>query len=139
MRNKKELPKLEELLEKYSRQWTYEDPIYRFYHQSIKVFHLQKSTEEILDVLQSLLLERKLNPWLLEIVKVGTGIESPWGKPELKTINEKWLENTKPIIEAFFHVRYFLEMMVKYGKELEYPPRHLPSGWAAILTLYQID
>jgi hypothetical protein len=40
------------------------------------------------------------------------------------------------MIEAFFHALYFLEMMVKYGRILASPPRVLPSGWAAVLTLY---
>ena len=30
------------------------------------------------------------------------------------------------MIEAFFHARFFLEMAVKYGKELEFPPQMLP-------------
>jgi hypothetical protein len=28
------------------------------------------------------------------------------------------------------------EMTLKYGRSLESPPRVLPSGWAAVLTLY---
>jgi hypothetical protein len=31
-----------------------------------------------------------------------------------------------------------LEMAVKYGKELERPPNFLPSGWAALLYLYDL-
>ncbi len=135
---KTELPKLEKLLEDYNSHWSYEDPIYRFYHQSIKVYHLQKSTKKILDVLQSLLPERELNEWLLLIVKEGTGRRYPWGQPELETINKNWLEHTRPIVEAFFHVRYFLEMIVRYGKELKYTPRRLPSGWASVLYLYDL-
>jgi hypothetical protein len=29
-------------------------------------------------------------------------------------------------------------MAVKYGRELEYPPRVMPSGWAALLYLYNL-
>ena len=47
----------------------------------------------------------------------------------------RWLEVTRPIVEAFFHARYFLEMAVRYG-ELEDPPNPLPSGYAALLCLY---
>jgi hypothetical protein len=42
------------------------------------------------------------------------------------------------MLEAFFHARYFLEMAVKYGRELELPPTLLPSGWAALLYLYNL-
>ena len=45
---------------------------------------------------------------------------------------------TRPILEAFFHARYFLEMVCKYGRKLKAPPQVLPSGWAAVLYLYQL-
>jgi len=38
---KAELPALTELLEQYSGHRHYEDPIYRFYHQSFKMYRLQ--------------------------------------------------------------------------------------------------
>ena len=47
--------------------------------------------------------------------------------------NEKWTHHTRPFVEAFFHAKYFLEMVIKYGKEIEEPPEILPSGWAAVL------
>jgi hypothetical protein len=50
--------------------------------------------------------------------------------------NTRWLEVTRPIVEAFFHARYFLEMAVRYGGSLKQPPLVLPSGWAAFLHLY---
>jgi hypothetical protein len=50
--------------------------------------------------------------------------------------NARWLETTRPIVEAFFHARYFLEMAVRYGRSLEAPPTLMPSGWAALLSLY---
>jgi hypothetical protein len=46
------------------------------------------------------------------------------------------IEATRPIVEAFFHARYFLEMAVRYGKELATAPCLLPSGWASLLYLY---
>ena len=32
-------------------------------------------------------------------------------------MNQRWTEATRPIVEAFFHARYFLEMVCKYGAE----------------------
>jgi hypothetical protein len=46
------------------------------------------------------------------------------------------METTRPILEAYQHAKYFLEMAVKYGSQLERPPNLLPSGWAAVLHLY---
>jgi len=50
--------------------------------------------------------------------------------------NQNWLLYTRPIVEAYLHAKYFVEMMVKYGQEMEDVPMFLPSGWAAILELY---
>jgi hypothetical protein len=41
------------------------------------------------------------------------------------------------VVEAFFHARYFLEMAVRYA-HLDSPPSLLPSGYAALLCLYQL-
>ena len=124
------LPSLEALLEEYSSHWGFEDRIYRFYHQSFKVYWLQDSTSKIVDALRALAPDRKLDEWFLQIVSEGTGRTF---EPQS---NERWLEETRPILEAFFHARFFLEMAVRYAKELERPPQALPSGWAALLTLY---
>ena len=127
---KKNLPQLEELLASVSAES--EDLIYRFYHQSFKVYWLQSLTEKIVKELKGLLPQEELNEWFLEIVRKGTG------KKFAHKDNENWLEVTRPMLEAFFHARYFLEMAVRYGKELDSPPGVLPSGWAAILCLYNI-
>ena len=50
--------------------------------------------------------------------------------------NKDWLRVTRPIVEAF-HARFFLEMAVRYS-DLEGPPRPLPSGYAALLYLYNL-
>ena len=129
---KKTLPKLEKLLEKCSGEWGYEDHIYRFYHQSFKVYGLQTLTLKIVKTLKSLRPRVPLNGSFMQIIEEGTGKEF-----ELEH-NECWLQMTRPMLEAFFHARYFLEMAVKYGRELDYPPASLPSGWAALLYLYNL-
>lgn len=120
---------LSDLLAKSSDHWGYEDPVYRFYHQSFKVYYLQEQTKSIVAALVELLPERSLNAWFLEIVKLGTGHEF------VAEHNRRWMEVTRPIIEAFFHARYFLEMAVRYA-DLEAPPQPMPSGYAALLYLY---
>lgn len=47
------------------------------------------------------------------------------------------VRHTRPILEAFFHARFFLEMAVRYA-DLPGPPTSLPSGWAALLYLYEL-
>jgi hypothetical protein len=126
------LPELEVLLEECNNHWVYEDYIYRFYHQSFKVYGLQSHTVSIVEKLRSLFPDRELNRDFILIIAEGTG------RTFSLEDNENWLGVTRPILEAFFHSRYFLEMAVKYGRELKYPPRVMPSGWGALLYLYNL-
>lgn len=131
-RLKAALPVLEELLAEHSSHWGFEDPVYRFYHQSFKVYDLQQSTASIVEALQALAPDRTLNAWFMTIVQAGTD------KRFEMEHNARWLEETRPIVEAFFHARYFLEMAVRYGRELDAPPTLLPSGWAALLYVFNL-
>jgi len=127
---KARLPELESLLEKARSHWVYEDYVYRFYHQSFKVFGVQSMTGAIVNELRSLLPDVEMNSHFLAIVAEGTG------KTFTYEMNANWDVTTRPLLEAFFHARFMLEMCVKYGRELEKPPEILPSGWAAVLYLY---
>jgi len=122
---------LKALLDASSDHWGFEDPVYRFYHQSFKVFWLQKQTDTIVRRLSSLLPGRPLHPWFLQIVRQGTGKEFTTAD------NNRWTFVTRPIVEAFFHARFFLEVAVRHAT-LAVPPRPLPSGYAALLYLYQL-
>jgi hypothetical protein len=101
--------------------------------QSFKVFGLQQTTEEIVKQLHGVAPHLPLNDWFLEIVKQGTGKEFTMAD------NDNWLAATRPIVEAFFHAPYFLEMACKYGRELKEAPDIMPSGWAAVLYLYNLS
>lgn len=116
-------------LDECSSHWGFEDPVYRFYHQSYKLYALQGTTQAIVELLQSLAPHRPLNPWFAEIVAQGTGHQFT---PDH---NKTWTATTRPILEAFFHARFFLEMAVRYST-LDGPPMPLPSGYAALLYLY---
>jgi len=52
--------------------------------------------------------------------------------------NRNWIKHTRPIVEAFFHPHFMLKMVCKYGRELSEPPQMLPSGWAAVLYLFNL-
>ena len=120
---------LEKLLAQCNDHWGYEDLVYRFYHQSFKVYWLQERTQSIVQRLQALAPDRPLDSWFVQIVQEGTG------KVFKTEDNKRWTEVTRPILEAFFHARFFLEMAVRYG-DLEKPPQILPSGYAALLYLF---
>ena len=126
----KDLPRLEQLFQEASSDWGYEDPIYRFYQQSFKVFRLQEQTMRIVEALRGLAPHLPLNPWFTQIIAEGTGREFS------VEMNQRWLEATRPILEAFFHARYFLEMVCRYGREPREPDDPQPSGWASVLCLY---
>lgn len=127
-------PDLAKLLEEINSHWSYEDPIYRFYHQSFKVYALQSETRRIVDALQSIAPTGTIFcPIFQEIYQTGAS-----GKQFELEHNRRWTVHTRPILEAFFHARFFLEMAVKYGKELSTAPKMLPSGWAALLCLYNL-
>ena len=127
-------PDLAKLLEGINSHWSYEDPIYRFYHQSFKAYALQEETRRIIEALQSIAPKgTTLCPMFQEIYQAGAS-----GKQFEPEHNRQWTAHTRPFLEAFFHARFFLEMAVKYGKELSTTPTLLPSGWAALLCLYDL-
>ena len=151
-RIKERLSALAELLERVDAHWTREDGIYRFYHQSFKVCHLQTATLEVVRALEGLWPDRPLNAWFRQIVAEGTvGAQPPPERDDDAPVllaggallgsfdrswNADWLAKTRPIVEAFCHARFMLEMAVKYGRELDDVDSSLPSGWAALLYLY---
>ena len=122
---------LRTLLDRASDHWGYEDPVYRFYHQSFKVFGLQETTLAIVRRLHALAPDCQLHPWFLGIVSDGTG------HVFAESDNAEWPTMARPVVEAFFHARFFLEMAVRYA-DRESPPSPLPSGYAALLYLYQL-
>lgn len=130
---KERLPELEMLLVASEDHWTMEDGVYRFYHQSFKVYdRLQPHIIEITSALQRLLPDQRLNDWFTEIVTAGTR------EKFMLEHNRNWTHHTRPIVEAFFHAHFMLKMVCKYGRELNEPPQMLPSGWAAVLYLFKL-
>lgn len=127
---KQHLPELEALLGRTRSHWEYEDFVYRFYHHSFKVFGVQRLTTTIVAALRELLPDATMNSDFIAIIEEGTG------RVFTTDMNATWTATTRPLLEAFFHARFVLEMVVKYGPTLDTPPEMLPSGWAAVLYLY---
>jgi hypothetical protein len=126
------LPELERLLEVARDDGNTEELVYRFYHQSWKVYPIQELTQAIVDALRSVSPTGRLTPVFEDIVAAGTGREFSLD------VNQRWSAETRPLVEAFFHARYFLAQACRYGRELETVPTVLPYGWAALLELYDI-
>jgi len=129
---KQQLSGLEKLLATADDHWGTEDGVYRFYHQSFKVYGLQPLTLEITKTLQKLLPGHQLNDWFAQIVVAGTR------EKFTPDHNRNWTKHTRPIVEAFFHAHFMLKMVCKYGRELSEPPQMLPTGWAAVLYFFNL-
>ena len=127
---KAQLAHLEIVLADIEGKWGTADAVYRFYHQSFKVYHTQETTVRIVDALQQVAPQRQLNSWFKQIVKEGTG------KRFVMADNRHWLETTRPILEAYFHARHFLQMAIQSAHELDDPPSVMPCSWASVLYLY---
>ncbi len=127
---KRRLPALQALLREAKGFLFYEDAVYRFYHQSFKVYRIQAVTLRIAEALQQLAPNRPLNQWFAEIV--AEGADKKWESSH----NRRWTHETRPMLEAYFHARYFLEMVCRFGKTLKGSSGVLPSGWAGVLYLY---
>jgi hypothetical protein len=125
-----QLPNLGKLLEACDDQWGGEDHVYRFYHRSLKVYRIQELTGQLVDALRSLLPNRPLDADFEQIMREGTG------HTFAHEHNREWLLHTRPMLEAFWHAQYMVSMVVRYGPQFSALPPGLPSGWAAVLTLY---
>lgn len=129
---KRDLARLQALATEADGHWASEDLVYRFYHHSFKAYGIQDLTERIVAALRALLPGRALNKQFQRILDEGTG------RTFQLDDNARWDEVVRPQVEAYFHARYFLEMAVRYGAQLEEAPRMLPSGWAAFLYLFDL-
>jgi hypothetical protein len=130
-RLKERKAELANMLEGMSGRWGYEEAFYRYYHGSFKVYGVQDTTAKAVKLLQELLPERQLNRAFENIIREGTGKEF-----EIEH-NAEWDRHTRPMLEAFTHAKFMVEMAVRYA-DLPEPPMPMPSGWAALLYLYDL-
>ncbi len=128
------LPELVRLLDEMNSHCVYEDLVYRYYHGSFKVYRLQAETQRIVAALREIAPEGTALCAAFQAIYAAGASGKAWEKEH----NRDWSAHTRVFVEAFFHARFFLEMAVKYGRELQGSPRMLPSGWAALLELYGI-
>lgn len=127
---KSERERISRLLNRFKSQEP--DQIYRFYHQSFKVFIMVPLIEQADKLFRDIAPEgSEINSWYGLIAKGGIGKAF-----DEQTTNENWLSEVPQILLAFWNAKYFLEQMTVAADELNEAPMTLPSGWAAVLYLY---
>ena len=129
---KTQMPELEALRKEAVEGDLASDCFYRYYHSSFKVYWLQSLTERIVEKLKSLLPGQELNRDFTAILAKGTGVQ--WEMSH----NREWHKHTGPILEAFFHARTMLELTIRSGKTIKYPPTCFPTDWGAVLYLFRL-
>jgi len=135
---KREMPSLEKILEAVEADRGEEDRVYRFYHESYKCYRIQELTQAIYQALERISpykrKDKKIqNPHYKKIIQEGMT------NREFKNEdNQNWDQVTRPMFEAFFHSKYFLEMAIKYGKQYNQVPRVIGYGFAALMDLYDL-
>src|SRR3954452_8827624 len=85
---KRDLAALTRLSEEAESHWGSEDLVYRFYHQSFKVFAIQSLTTTIVAALQALSPEAALDERFTAIISEGTGKQFSY------EMNARWDEVT---------------------------------------------
>jgi hypothetical protein len=131
LRIKARLPELEDIAA--TLEEAEEDGVYRFYHGSYKVFDLQDPVEAAFKLINEI--GGEFDPPYSEYVQI---FEAGTKRQFSATTNENWEAETKPILEAFWHTKYFIKMMVKYAKDFEKVEMPMQPGMAAVLYLFEL-
>lgn len=101
-RIKANLPEIESLYKVFTG--CEEDYVYRFYHQSFKVFGAIEEIKKAGDLFEKIAPDGiSLNEWYSRIADEAIGKSFDWEKT-----NPNWLDETRPILEAFWHSKIFL-------------------------------
>jgi hypothetical protein len=109
-----------------------EDLVYRFWHQSLKVFALQELTLKVVATFRSFTSAGELHPLFEAMVVDGTG------RTFSLADNDRWLEVVGPIVAAYLHALHLLRLAVCCAGEMEVAPVWLPSGWATLLEVFNL-
>lgn len=136
---KREMPTLERILEQVNDHWGEEDKVYRFYHESKKVYPIQGLTHMIYNALEKISPHRRKTNRVPDMYYQQIIHEGMTGREFKLEDNQNWAKTCRPMLEAFWHSKYFLEMAIKYGKAYDHVPKspeRIKSGWAALLELY---
>jgi hypothetical protein len=112
-----------------------ENGVYRFYHGSFKVFNMQGPIKEAFKLIDEIGGEDD-PPHFDYALLVKAGTENDFAGDRT---NANWDAETKPILEAFWHTKYFINMMVKYGKSWRKLSRRSITAWRRCSTFSNCD
>lgn len=112
----------------------YSRSLYKFYSQSFKVYHLQDFTLNAYKLFKSIAdaAALQLHEGFEQIIAEGTGSTFDMSH------NVDWLTHTRPIVEAFLHAKYMLEMMIRLIKS-EPGSLHFAQAYQAVMVLFRMS
>lgn len=106
--------------------------IYRFWHQSFKVFYLQSHTVRIDEMFKELCPPgAELSPWFRELIDEGTGLVFDL------SMNDTWSRSVRPIVDAFLHARFLLDRVREVTME-DATARIISYPYATVLELFSL-
>lgn len=107
--------------------------VYRFYHQSFKVFSQQDWIAECVREFAGIYPRRLLNRTYCLIAERGLVCEC------VPRINKDWLRCTGPVVESSFHTWVFLDALVRVMKSpAKAVPQTLTAEWGIALYLWDL-
>lgn len=106
--------------------------LYKFYSQSFKAYHLQDFTLQAHNLFKSIAgtASLQLHEGFEQIIAEGTGSTFDMSH------NADWLTHTRPIVEAFLHAKYMVEMMVRLNTAEPGSLRHV-QAYQAVTVLFR--
>ena len=112
----------------------YTRSLYKFYSQSFKVYHLQDFTLKVHSLFKSIAdaTALQLHEGFEQIIAEGTGSTFDMSH------NVDWLTHTRPIVEAFLHAKYMVEMMIRLNTAEPGSLRHV-QAYQAVMVLFRMS
>lgn len=112
-----------------------DDLVYRFFHQSFKVYRLQAVNREAVEFLETFLKpehERGFDFQMRELIAAGAG------NIEFKDEhNLEWGRHTRPFVELYLHVKHILDCMLE-APEAQKEKSCLTIPFATVLSCFNL-
>ncbi|TSI05278.1 hypothetical protein [Lysinibacillus sp. BW-2-10] len=122
---------LQSLYKQSSDVWIGKEAVYRLYHQSFKVYNIQKWSQDVLELLEQVSKE-PFHPILREMIRNGTN------QTFETTYNSMWYTKAKPIVDLFLHLRFYVEVALDEIQKTDKERFGSPS-WYLLLYLWNMQ
>ena len=108
------------------------DGVLGYYEPGVEIYQLQPAVRAARKFLAALAPAGiELNPGFLEVCRGACARRFEW-----EANPGDWGAETRPILEGFWHCRYFVRMLARFGCEPEAASGPMSPGRAAVLCLY---